>query len=167
MRPNLVVSYTVKSFSLQWRHNERYGVSNHRRLECLLIRLLRGRSKKTLKLSVTSLLRGIHRWPVDFPHKRTVTRRMFPFDDVIMFSDDPGRIFYNRVPKCGSRSLQAVFRCVKANTGFGMKLLPCHLPENPYHLPKRADQVRMRFTTIGMKFFKYEISNAGDVRYPD
>ena len=27
---------------------------------------------------------GIHRWPVNFPHKWPVTRRMFPFDDVIM-----------------------------------------------------------------------------------
>ena len=26
----------------------------------------------------------IHRWPVNSPHKRTVTRKMLPFDDVIM-----------------------------------------------------------------------------------
>ena len=26
----------------------------------------------------------IHRWPVNFPHKWPVTRKMFPFDDVIM-----------------------------------------------------------------------------------
>ena len=29
-------------------------------------------------------VRGIHRWPVNFPHKRPLTRKMFPFDDVIM-----------------------------------------------------------------------------------
>ena len=36
--------------------------------------------------SSTSLafVRGIHRWPVNSPHKRPVTRKMFPFDDVIM-----------------------------------------------------------------------------------
>ena len=28
--------------------------------------------------------RGIHRGPVNFPHKWPVTRKMFPFDDVIM-----------------------------------------------------------------------------------
>ena len=28
---------------------------------------------------------GIHRWPVKSPHKGPVTRKMFPFDDVIMF----------------------------------------------------------------------------------
>ena len=27
---------------------------------------------------------GIHRWPVNSPHKRPVTRKMFPFNDVIM-----------------------------------------------------------------------------------
>ena len=27
---------------------------------------------------------GIHRRPVNFPHKWPVTRKMFPFDDVIM-----------------------------------------------------------------------------------
>ena len=29
---------------------------------------------------------GIHRWPVNSPRKRPVTRKMFPFDDVIMTS---------------------------------------------------------------------------------
>ena len=29
-------------------------------------------------------VRGIHRWPVDSPHKGPVTRKMFPFADVIM-----------------------------------------------------------------------------------
>ena len=31
----------------------------------------------------------IHRWPVNFPHKWPVTRKMFPFDDVIMIIPDP------------------------------------------------------------------------------
>ena len=31
-----------------------------------------------------AFVRGIHRWPVNSPHKAPVTRRMFPFDDVIM-----------------------------------------------------------------------------------
>ena len=29
-------------------------------------------------------VRGIHRWPVNCPHKGPVTRKIFPFDDVIM-----------------------------------------------------------------------------------
>ena len=32
--------------------------------------------------------RGIHRGPVNSPHKWPVTRRMFPFDDVIMLIGD-------------------------------------------------------------------------------
>ena len=31
-----------------------------------------------------AFVRGIHRWPVNSPHKGPVTRRIFPFDDVIM-----------------------------------------------------------------------------------
>ena len=30
---------------------------------------------------------GIHRWPVNSPHKGPVTRKMFPFDDVIIILD--------------------------------------------------------------------------------
>ena len=31
-----------------------------------------------------AFVRGIHRWPVNSRHKWPVTRKMFPFDDVIM-----------------------------------------------------------------------------------
>ena len=31
-----------------------------------------------------AFVRGIHRWPVNSPHKWPVTRNMFPFDDVII-----------------------------------------------------------------------------------
>ena len=47
----------VRSIS-QWRHNERDGVSNHRRNDCLLNHLFRRRSKKTSKLRVTGLCEG-------------------------------------------------------------------------------------------------------------
>ena len=33
-----------------------------------------------------AFVRGIHRWPVNSPHKGPVTRKIFPFDDVIMKS---------------------------------------------------------------------------------
>ena len=44
-----------RSNSLQWCHNGRDGVSNHQPHECLLNRLSRRRSKKTLKLRITGL----------------------------------------------------------------------------------------------------------------
>ena len=33
-----------------------------------------------------AFVQGIHRWPVNSPHKWPVTRKMFPFDDVIMYN---------------------------------------------------------------------------------
>ena len=33
-----------------------------------------------------TFVRGIHRWPINSPHKDPVTRKMFPFDDFIMNS---------------------------------------------------------------------------------
>ena len=35
-----------------------------------------------------AFVRGIHRWPVNSPHKGPVMREMFSFDDVIMEKDD-------------------------------------------------------------------------------
>ena len=42
-----------RKVTLQWRHNGRDGVSNHRRLDCLLSCLFRCTSKKIPKLRVT------------------------------------------------------------------------------------------------------------------
>ena len=36
-----------------------------------------------------AFVRGIHRWPVNSPHKWPVTRKMFPFDDIIMSVREP------------------------------------------------------------------------------
>ena len=46
---------TTDMNSLQWRHYERDGVSNHRRLYCLFNCFFRHRSKKSPKLCVTGL----------------------------------------------------------------------------------------------------------------
>ena len=70
--------------TLQWRHDERDGVLNHRRLYCLFNRLFRRRSKKTSKLRVTGLCEGNSPMIGEFPAKWTVTRKMFPFDDAMM-----------------------------------------------------------------------------------
>ena len=72
--------------SLQWRHNERAGVSNHWRLDGLLNRLFRRRSTKTSKLRVTGLCEGNSPVKANSPHKGLVSRKMFPFDDVIIQS---------------------------------------------------------------------------------
>ena len=66
--------------TLHWRHIGCDCVSNHQPYDCLLNRLFRRRSKKTSKLRVNGLCEG----PVNSPHKWPVTRKMFPFDEVIM-----------------------------------------------------------------------------------
>ena len=55
---------------LQWRHNERDGVSNHQRIDCSLNRLFRHRSKKTPKLRVTGLREGNSLVTGEFPTQR-------------------------------------------------------------------------------------------------
>ena len=74
--------------TLRWRHNDHAGVSNHQPHGCLLNRFFRRRSKKTSKLLVTGLCVGNSPGPVNSPHKGPVTRKMFPFDDVIMSQRD-------------------------------------------------------------------------------
>ena len=71
-------------FPLQWRHNDHDNVSNHQPHGYLLNRLFRRRSKKTSKLCVAGLCVGNSPGPVNSPHNGPVTRKMFPFDDVIM-----------------------------------------------------------------------------------
>ena len=58
--------------------NGHCGVSNHQPHHCLLNRLFGCNSKKASKLRVTGLCVG------NSPHKWPVTRKIIPFDDVIM-----------------------------------------------------------------------------------
>ena len=82
----------VENISIRWHHvilqghyNNLNGASNHRRLDCLLNRFFRCGSKKTSKFRVTGVtLWGEFtgdRWT---PAQGPVTRKIFPFDDVIM-----------------------------------------------------------------------------------
>ena len=68
-------------FSLQWRDNECDGVSNHRRRW-----FAQPFVHAQIKQNSASLayVRWIRRLPVNSPHKKPVTRKMFPFNDVIM-----------------------------------------------------------------------------------
>ena len=74
----------VLTHTLRWRRNGHGGVSNHQPHHCLLNRLFGCRSKKPSKLRVTDLCAGSSPGPVNSPHKWPVTRKLFPFDDVIM-----------------------------------------------------------------------------------
>ena len=78
------VFITIVLETLQWRHNDPNSVSNHLQLDCLFSRLFRLTSKKHQSSISLAFVREIHRWPVDFLHKRPVTRKIFQYDDVIM-----------------------------------------------------------------------------------
>ena len=55
---------------LQWRHNERDGVSNHQPRECLLNRLSKAQIKETSKLRVTGLCEENSPVTDEFPAQR-------------------------------------------------------------------------------------------------
>ena len=84
----------LRSFSLHWRHNDHDSVSNHQPHGCLLNCLFRRRSNQTSKLRVTGLCAGNSPGAVNSPHKWPVTRKMFPFDDVIMLVQHTGHRAY-------------------------------------------------------------------------
>ena len=76
---------TDVNHSLRWRHNGRYGISNHH-LAIVYSTVYSGADHRKHQSSASlAFVRRIHRWPVNSPHKWPVTRKMFPFDDVIMF----------------------------------------------------------------------------------
>ena len=85
-------------YTLHWRHNDHGGVSNHQPRSCLLNRLFRRRWKKTPKLRVTGLCAGDSPGPVNSRHKWPVTRKMFPFDDVIMNQLHEGSVTIHDIP---------------------------------------------------------------------
>ena len=126
--------YNLKSF--QWRHNGHDGVSNHQPHDCLLNRLFRYRSKKTSKPASLAFVRGIHGWPVNSPHKGPVTRKMFPFDDVIM-------------SRC-SRSLVQITVTTAAVTVINT-ILPSHNRQIVVSSPK--------ILSINIHFLRYSIQN--------
>ena len=83
--PIKLVHSTGWYISLRWRHNGRDGDSNHQPHDCLLNRLFRRRSKKYQSSASLAFVRGIHRGPVNSPHKWPVTRKCFHFMTSLCF----------------------------------------------------------------------------------
>ena len=74
-----------KVMRLQWRHNGRDGVPNTS-LTIVYSTVYTGADQRKHQSSASlAFVWGIHRGPVNSPHKWPVTRKMFPFDDVIMW----------------------------------------------------------------------------------
>ena len=78
------VIFEFDSFTLQWRHNGTMA-SQITSLAIVYSTVYSDANKKKHQSSASlSFVRGIHRGPVNSPHKWPVTRNMFPFDNVIM-----------------------------------------------------------------------------------
>ena len=54
---------------------------------------VQGQIKENQSSASMAFVRGIHRWPMNSPHKGPVTRKIFPFNDVIMESCTGFRLF--------------------------------------------------------------------------
>ena len=74
---NLRYTVCVRLYTLHWRHNERDGVSYHRRPGCSIV--CSGADERKHQSSASlAFVRGIHQ------SQRVSNTKMFPFDDVIM-----------------------------------------------------------------------------------
>ena len=72
----------LKVLGLQWRHN---GASQITSLTIVYSSVYSGTDQRKCQSSASlAFVWGIHRWPVNSPHKWPITRKMFPFGDVIM-----------------------------------------------------------------------------------
>ena len=69
-----------------WRYNGHDDISNYQPHDCLLNFHSGADQRKHRSFAWLAFVRGIHRWPLNSPHKWPVTRKMFPFDDVIWTS---------------------------------------------------------------------------------
>ena len=76
---------TTGNSALQWRHNEPAVVSQI--TDVSIVRSTFGSGadlRKHHSSASLAFVRAIQQWPVNSPHKRPVTQKMFPLDDVIM-----------------------------------------------------------------------------------
>ena len=72
-----------KTNPLQWRHNGCDGISNHQPRDYSTVYSAADQRKHQSSASL-AFVRRIHRGPVNSRRKGPVTRKRFPFDDVIM-----------------------------------------------------------------------------------
>ena len=80
---------------------------------------------------------GIHRWPMNSPHKWSVTRKMVPFDDFIMRVPDLKLSCSYLTKKKGTRiavPTMAAMWLVQYYEKFGLRneRMPCSLSITPY-----------------------------------
>ena len=74
--PLNVISITVTSYWVRWPFKSTASR--------VYLTVYSGADKKHHNSASLAFVRGIRRWSVNSPHKWPATRKMFPFDDVIM-----------------------------------------------------------------------------------
>ena len=102
-----------------------------------------------------ALVRGIHRGPVNSPHKRPVTRKMFPFDDVMdpktFGSKRPSQYKYVISPVWGFTSLRSCDH---------------HIPIMVIPLPERTDLIfKEARCYIWLSHLCFDLSHGSCCRY--
>ena len=134
--------------TLQWRHNGHVGVLNHQPHDCLLNRIFGRRKKNPSKLRVTGLCMGNSPVTGEFPHKRPVTRKMFPFDDVIMMQ------------RSGYRTVKRIYVHLW-QTYVTRKPQPASMPLDPLNTWRNKNVVitskRRHFDIIASKWRHFDI----------
>ena len=124
-----------------------------------------------------AFVRRIHRWPVNSPHKWPLTRRMFPFDDVIMVSLKPSTypaqdstatdyaiitIVDSRVIHPHEIEITCIFQQEKYTNSASIQI-PCHLSKLTSKWPFKVDQVMSLFfrcnsvSTWMIKLYKHRM----------
>ena len=87
---NYVWCTPPSSWSLQWHHDERDKITS---VAIVCSTIYSGADQRKHQTSASlAFVRGIHRWPVNSPHKVPVTRKMLPFDNVIMLYNKDERV---------------------------------------------------------------------------
>ena len=81
-----------------------------------------------------AFVRGIHRWSVNSPHKGPVTRKMFPFDDVIMTVCYSRKEEHMSALKPSYTKTQQLFHCIFVTDCS----VSCHLKLSFWQLPVSA-----------------------------
>ena len=72
-------------FFLMLQSNVCLGIPNHHQIYCLFDNFCNSTTKRTSKDSHYWLfVRGIHRWPVNSPHKKPIIQKVLPSHGVIM-----------------------------------------------------------------------------------
>ena len=122
---------------LRWRHNGDDSVSNHQPQSVYSTVYSGADQSKHQSSASLAFVWGIHRGPVNSPHKWPVTRKMFPFDDVIMVST---RYAIRRLIKTSLEVSKPRDRSFKLSHRFAILLahqqLGCHCA---CQMPERLD----------------------------